>query len=66
MRCATQEDDERAARDRVDAQHIRCAMNDDDIHSERAVTTVPAARDSCRGRAQTKTPGHAAQRSRAA
>jgi hypothetical protein len=30
------------------------------------VTTVPVARDSRRGRAQTKAPGHAAQRSRAA
>jgi hypothetical protein len=40
--------------------------NDDDIHSERAATTVLAARDSRRGRAQTEAPGHAAQLSRAA
>jgi hypothetical protein len=50
----------------VDGQHVRRATNDDDIHRERAVTTLPAARDSRRGRAQTEAPGHAAQRSRAA
>jgi hypothetical protein len=37
--------------------------NDDDIHSERAATTVLVARDSRRGRAQTEAPGHAAQQS---
>jgi hypothetical protein len=44
----------------------RRATNNNDIHSECAVTTVLAARDSHRKRAQTEVPGHAAQRSRAA
>jgi hypothetical protein len=49
-----------SARNHADAVQVRRATNDDDIHSERAVTTVSAARDSPCGRAKTEAPGHAA------
>ena len=37
-------------RERRGAAGLRCAKNDDDIHSEHAVTTMLAAKDSHHGR----------------